>query len=73
MPKHIAFIMDGNRRYAQKHNVKKLEGHSQGFAKLTQVGRIFPQHIRNAKMIDPKVITMTCQSTTPIRKPAGNL
>ncbi|KAL7980470.1 hypothetical protein Chor_001624 [Crotalus horridus] len=36
MPKHIAFIMDGNRRYAQKHNVKKLEGHSQGFAKLTQ-------------------------------------
>ncbi|ETE73978.1 Dehydrodolichyl diphosphate synthase [Ophiophagus hannah] len=36
MPKHIAFIMDGNRRYAQKHKVKKLEGHSQGFAKLTQ-------------------------------------
>ncbi|XP_058051704.1 dehydrodolichyl diphosphate synthase complex subunit DHDDS isoform X2 [Ahaetulla prasina] len=36
MPKHIAFIMDGNRRYAQKHQVKKLEGHSQGFAKLTQ-------------------------------------
>lgn len=39
MPKHIAFIMDGNRRYAQKHQVKKLEGHSQGFAKLTQVGK----------------------------------
>ncbi|XP_026558335.1 dehydrodolichyl diphosphate synthase complex subunit DHDDS [Pseudonaja textilis] len=36
MPKHIAFIMDGNRRYAQKHKVKKLEGHSHGFAKLTQ-------------------------------------
>ncbi|XP_044290996.1 dehydrodolichyl diphosphate synthase complex subunit DHDDS [Varanus komodoensis] len=36
MPKHIAFIMDGNRRYAQKHKVRKLEGHSQGFAKLAQ-------------------------------------
>ncbi|XP_053124523.1 dehydrodolichyl diphosphate synthase complex subunit DHDDS isoform X2 [Hemicordylus capensis] len=36
MPKHIAFIMDGNRRYAKKNKVKKLEGHSQGFAKLAQ-------------------------------------
>ncbi|XP_062996189.1 dehydrodolichyl diphosphate synthase complex subunit DHDDS [Elgaria multicarinata webbii] len=36
MPKHIAFIMDGNRRYAQKHKVRKLEGHAQGFSKLTQ-------------------------------------
>ncbi|XP_048357127.1 dehydrodolichyl diphosphate synthase complex subunit DHDDS isoform X1 [Sphaerodactylus townsendi] len=37
MPKHVAFIMDGNRRYAQRCNVRKLEGHTQGFAKLAQV------------------------------------
>lgn len=30
IPKHVAFIMDGNRRYAKQQNVKKLDGHSKG-------------------------------------------
>lgn len=38
MPKHIAFIMDGNRRYAKKCQVERQEGHSQGFNKLAEVG-----------------------------------
>uniref|UniRef100_A0A6I8NT78 ditrans,polycis-polyprenyl diphosphate synthase [(2E,6E)-farnesyldiphosphate specific] n=1 Tax=Ornithorhynchus anatinus TaxID=9258 RepID=A0A6I8NT78_ORNAN len=38
MPKHIAFIMDGNRRYAQKCQVERQQGHSQGFDKLAEVG-----------------------------------
>lgn len=29
-PKHIALIMDGNRRWAQKKHFPKLEGHRQG-------------------------------------------
>lgn len=37
IPKHIAFIMDGNRRFANKCGVKKIEGHSKGFDKLTEV------------------------------------
>jgi len=36
VPKHIAFIMDGNRRYAQKNNVQKFVGHSHGFDKLAE-------------------------------------
>ncbi|XP_055716990.1 dehydrodolichyl diphosphate synthase complex subunit DHDDS [Phlebotomus papatasi] len=37
IPDHIAFIMDGNRRFAKKIQVEKAEGHSRGFEKLSNV------------------------------------
>ena len=37
IPKHIAIIMDGNRRYAKNKNIEKIEGHKSGFNKLFEV------------------------------------
>lgn len=37
IPKHVAFIMDGNRRYANKANIDKADGHKRGFDTLAKV------------------------------------
>jgi len=37
IPKHVAFIMDGNRRFARTNSLKTIDGHSQGFQKLAEV------------------------------------
>lgn len=39
VPRHISFIMDGNRRWAKERHVKRSDGHSQGFEKLKDVLR----------------------------------
>jgi ditrans,polycis-polyprenyl diphosphate synthase len=37
IPKHIAFIMDGNRRYAKEHGLAIAEGHRAGIIALMKV------------------------------------
>lgn len=37
IPKHIAFIMDGNRRFARSHNLKEGVGHRVGFMALMSI------------------------------------
>ena len=39
IPNHIAFIMDGNRRYAKKRNLVEGAGHRAGFLALTSMLR----------------------------------
>lgn len=39
IPKHIAFIMDGNRRYAKKHNLEAGAGHKAGHSALMNMLR----------------------------------
>jgi ditrans,polycis-polyprenyl diphosphate synthase len=37
VPQHIAFEMDGNRRYARNHRMETVEGHHRGFEALARV------------------------------------
>ncbi|GAB1606875.1 dehydrodolichyl diphosphate synthase complex subunit DHDDS-like [Argonauta hians] len=37
LPKHVAFIMDGNRRFASKNSIDQSQGHIKGFIALTEV------------------------------------
>jgi hypothetical protein len=37
VPRHIAFVMDGNRRYARIHGKKVHQGHMEGFTALHRV------------------------------------
>jgi ditrans,polycis-polyprenyl diphosphate synthase len=36
MPNHIAFVMDGNRRFAKQQNLESYKGHYSGFNQLYQ-------------------------------------
>ena len=37
IPKHVAFVMDGNRRYARMNHKAVQQGHSDGFIALRRV------------------------------------
>lgn len=48
IPRHVAFVMDGNRRYARTKGVKVIQGHVDGSAALLRV-RPTPPFLINAK------------------------
>lgn len=37
IPEHLAFIMDGNRRFAKQNSIPTKEGHTRGFSALKEV------------------------------------
>jgi hypothetical protein len=37
IPQHVAFEMDGNRRYARSHRMETVEGHHRGFEALARI------------------------------------
>ena len=37
IPQHIAFVMDGNRRWARSHKLETVEGHHMGFEALARI------------------------------------
>ena len=41
IPEHVAFVMDGNRRFAKSHRIETVEGHNLGFEALAKVYTFF--------------------------------
>lgn len=39
LPQHVALIMDGNRRWAVKHKVSKIQGHEAGLENMANLAR----------------------------------
>jgi ditrans,polycis-polyprenyl diphosphate synthase len=42
IPQHVAFVMDGNRRFARSHKIETVEGHNLGFEALARVWKHLP-------------------------------
>ena len=40
VPRHLAIIMDGNRRWAKARGMSPMEGHSQGYDNLINIARL---------------------------------
>jgi len=60
IPRHVAFVMDGNRRYARTKGMKVIQGHVDGSVALLRV-RPTPPSLINAKR--PRTRTL-CQLQT---------
>lgn len=52
IPKHIAFVMDGNRRFARNHGIETVEGHHLGFEALARVSDA-PASLVGARLLLP--------------------
>lgn len=62
MPKHIAIIMDGNGRWAQKRNLSRSQGHIAGVKRVDQI-------IDAADAMGVKVLTLFTFSTENWKRP----
>ncbi|KAJ3343656.1 hypothetical protein HDU93_007537, partial [Gonapodya sp. JEL0774] len=36
VPRHVAFVMDGNRRYAEKYGMRAVVGHGKGYEAMEE-------------------------------------
>src|SRR5690242_16226937 len=62
-PKHIAIIMDGNRRWARVHKLADIKGHEKGAEALEKI-------VDEAQKLGVKTITVYALSTENIKERA---
>ena len=61
VPKHIAVILDGNRRYARKVGIPQLKGHEKGFNKIKDM-------LKWCMELGIKEVTLYCFSTENFKR-----
>ncbi|KAB2618235.1 dehydrodolichyl diphosphate synthase 6-like [Pyrus ussuriensis x Pyrus communis] len=66
IPEHIAFIMDGNRRYAKKRNLPAGEGHRAGFLSFMSV-------LRYCYELLVKYVTVSAFGTDNFKRPSDEV
>jgi undecaprenyl diphosphate synthase len=66
MPRHIAVIMDGNGRWAQRQNLPRIEGHRRGVASVRRV-------TEEAARLDIDQLTLYCLSSENWKRPQHEL
>lgn len=66
LPAHIAIIMDGNGRWANKRGLERVKGHEKGFNVLKEI-------VDFNKHVGVKVISVFAFSTENWQRPAGEV
>ncbi|MBW2990019.1 di-trans,poly-cis-decaprenylcistransferase [Candidatus Woesearchaeota archaeon] len=61
IPKHIAIILDGNRRYAERKKLSKMRGHERGFEKIKDL-------LKWCVELGVKEVTLYCFSTENFKR-----
>ncbi|ONH97282.1 hypothetical protein PRUPE_7G181400 [Prunus persica] len=64
IPEHIAFIMDGNRRYAKRRNLPVAEGHKAGYLALMSILRDAAEKAMKATANNSKAVLLICVAYT---------
>src|SRR5262245_10448422 len=65
-PRHIAIIMDGNGRWAQRQNLPRIEGHRRGVASVRRA-------VEEAARLKLAQLTLFCLSSENWKRPTSEL
>jgi undecaprenyl diphosphate synthase len=66
LPRHIAIIMDGNGRWAQRQNLPRVEGHRRGVASVRNT-------VEEAARLHIEQLTLYCLSSENWKRPPSEL
>ena len=66
LPRHVAIIMDGNGRWAQKRSLNRIRGHTEGTESVREV-------VRTSREVGIEVVTLYAFSTENWKRPVQEI